>query len=69
MACHELVSWWGKKAERKIGRIQDSGMQSLESLILELTISSEQITFKIPFFPHKTCEETAFSFSSLQGRG
>lgn len=40
----------GKKAERKIRRIQGSGMQSLESLILDLTISSEQITFKIPFF-------------------
>lgn len=34
---------------KKIGRIQGSGMKSLESLILELTIGSKQITFKIPF--------------------
>lgn len=47
MAC--LCCKKKKKAEKNLGRIQGSGMKRLESLILELTISRKQITFKISF--------------------
>lgn len=44
-----VLQWRKKKAEKKLGSIRGSGMKSLESLILELTISSKQTTFKISF--------------------